>query len=210
MIYVNIFNITPDNKNIQVSVETSEGDLFTSAKFKKYNTYSNETEYVDLDYKLKKIDSKEVFYISSNELDLNDFSGIFFLELTSSSDVECADQNCDITTAVTANFNNIKSCILDKVLSISDCEDIYKGDGYQDAKSVSIINLNLLLESLCIALGFGHYIEAISIYKSLLKLCGIDNECSTCNSCNSCGNIEDPKLFTGLGYGILNNNLMLV
>lgn len=209
MIYINIFNITPDNQSIQVSVETKEGFNITSAKLWSHKTYKNETEAIDLSFKLEQINHKEVFLISTDDASVNNFSGIFFLELESNHPNEDCSNCPNPMIAVTANFNSIKTCMLDKILELSVCGDVFSDSGCNGNPGVSIVNINLLLEAMCTALGFGYYNEAIDIYNTLIKLCGVDDSCPDCPKCNSCDNIEDPTVFSGLGYGTLGNTLIL-
>jgi len=211
MIYVNIFNITPDQKTIQVSVETKVGFNITSLKFWNQDTYKDETLAVDLEYKLQQINNKEVFLIEAEELGgIDIFSGIYFLEIESDTPAEECATCTNPTIAVTANFTNIQNCILNDVLNLSVCDgDIFTDTNCNGNKGVSIINKSLLLDALCAALTAGYYEEAIDIYGSLLKMCKIDTNCPECNTCDTCGNIGENSPLAGLGYGTLGNTLIL-
>ena len=211
MIYVNIFNITPDQKTIQVSIETKVGFNITSLKFWTHDTYKNESLALDLNYKLEQINNKEVFLISTDEINnLPTFSGIYFLEIESNMPSEECSTCKAPALAVTANFTNIQNCILNDLLNLSICDgDILTDTSCNGNSGVSIINKSLLLDGLKTALTLGYYDEAIELYASLLKLCKIDKSCPDCNTCATCENIGDVGQLSGLGYGTLGNTLIL-
>lgn len=211
MIYVNIFNITPDLETIQVSVETSEGSNITSLRLWTHNSFKDEALAIDLNYKLAQINNKEVFIIEAAEISsITNFSGIFFLEISSDAESSECTTCTDPMIAVTANFNNIDECILNDVLNIALCdESVFTDTSCNGNPGVMVVNKSLLLDSLCKALTAGYYTEAIVIYNKLLKLCNIDPSCPSCNTCDSCNSIGDGYINTGLGYGTLGNTLIL-
>tara|TARA_R110002050_G_scaffold267498_1_gene409192 strand:+ start:16660 stop:17298 length:639 start_codon:yes stop_codon:yes gene_type:complete len=211
MIYVNIFNITPDQKTIQVSVETTVGYNISSLKLWDNSTYKDTTLAVDLSSKLQQINNKEVFLIYAEDIpDLTEFSGIYFLEIESTAPSEECSTCVTPTLAVTASFANLQNCILNDILNLSICDgDIFSDASCNGNTGITIINKNLLLEALCTALTAGYYEEAIEIYNSLLKLCKIDPNCPNCNTCDACDNIANGSSITGLGYGTLGNTLIL-
>jgi hypothetical protein len=206
MLYVNIFNITPDKKTIQVSLETIEGSNITSLRFWSNNTY-NKDNGINLDYKLEQINNKEVFLITTDELGgIDIFSGIYFLQITTdATNSTCKTCKSPVIT-VTANFSNIQEYILNKVLELSICKgNILKSSECGNNPGMEVVNANLLLESLISALTFGFYDEAIDIYNSLVKMYSI-NEGTSCDNCNK---LKNPIVHSGLGYGTLGNTLIL-
>lgn len=207
MIYVNIFNITPDQNNIQVSIETTVGSNITSLKLWSHDTYKSIDKFINLNYKLKQVNNKEVFLINVDELSgIDIFSGIYFLEITSNAPVtECT--SCSSTMlAVTANLNFIKEFILNKVLELSICDGSIFSDSICNGNTgMDIVNINILLDSLLVALSFGYYEEALEIYNSLLKLYNI----TPGKDCTNCDKLKNPGMNIGLGYGTLGNTLIL-
>ena len=198
MVYTNIFNITPDNENIQVSIETSKGSYITSLKLWSHKNFKDNT-YDDLSFKLKKTSNKEVFLINILDINVDNFNGIYFLEIES-DDTNSECNTCSNTVIVaTANLTNLDNFILNEIIELNNnCLD----DNINDNNIINqIINKKLLLESIYTALSYGYYNNAIDIYNSLVKL-ATPIDCVTCM-------ISDPINFTGLGYGILNNNLIL-
>lgn len=211
MIYVNFFNIRQDQQAIQVSVETSEGFNITSAKLWTQNTYKDYFKAIDLSYKLEQVNNKEAFLITPSDISQTGLlTGIYFLEIESNSPSQECSSCSNPMLAVTANFNPIKECMLNKILELSVCDgDIFTDSSCNSNNGMSIININLLLEALCTALTFGYYNEAMDLYNTLSKLCNVQSNCTECNKCNACDDINEPTTFSGLGYGTLNNTLIL-
>lgn len=202
MIYVNIFNISSDQKNIQVSVKTTEDNNITSVKFWKYDTFKNTSEAIDLSFKLEQINESEVFNISLADVNESQyFTGIYFAEFeTDATNDECSTCNNNVI-AVTANFNNIKECILNKLLELNECGDIFTDPSCNGNEGVNIVNMQLMLDTITTSLELGYYDEAIYVYKDLLKICGKVQPC--------CDDLVSYHNYSGLNFGTLNNTLVL-
>ena len=215
MINIKIFNISSDQKTIQVSLETSVNKNITSVKLWNNTTYKNNSKVIDLSSKLLKLNNKEVFLISLDEAKMTSFEGIFFLEIKSSDILigakptisESSESKCinctNPITAVTANFNNIKLFILDGLLKIDTCNLSDVNSAVCSSDMSDIINVNMLLKGVITALSLGYYNEGLDIYNSLLKVYITPSTCNICKSFNYKNNIT-------LGYGILNNTLILI
>ena len=60
------------------------------------------------------------------------------------------------------------------------------------------------MDALCISIKFGYYQEAIDILNNLRKLCKSNTNCISCNDLNT------PTFKTGLNFGILDDNIILI
>lgn len=209
MIYVNIFNITNNKKKIQVSVETLEGYSITSLKLWTNKTYKDPDKVVDLDYKIQNINNKEVFMINTSDLLIEEFSGIYFLEIKSNAPTDGCETCPQVATATTANFCNLKECMLNKALELNVCDSLFNCNGCNDNPGVELVNLGLIMDSITSSLELGYLNEAIDLYNTALVLCGIREDCNTCNSCHKYKFKQVNGFFQGLGYGTINNTLIL-
>ncbi len=206
MISINILQIPSDRKTIDVSVETSVGNTIDSAILWTDSTFKDYTKAIDFSSKLEGINNKEVFSIEIGDTNETDtFDGIYFIEFTSTNitaadDTECTDCNDFVVLGVVANLGYFQECLLEDILKINyNTEDVINSNYVNN-----VINTKVLLDALCIAIKFGYYEEAIDLLTSLRKMCKNNNGCISCNS------LKTPIFKTGLNFGILDNNMMII
>jgi len=200
MIYINNLSINNDATNINVDITTNVSSIITKVLLWNENTFKDYGTAIDVSFKLEQTSNNEVFIITTNDININSFNGIWFLEITSNyvEDSDCIScQNAVI--GIAANLNNIKSYILDRVLELDDCVGCRNNHDNID----NITNLYLINKGICTSLQLGYYEEAIYLYKKLKKL--ISNV-----DCISCRKLRDPIYNSNLNFGILDNNLILV
>lgn len=200
MIYINEISISNDSKKLHVNVETNLGASITSIKMWNQDSFKEYDQAIDLTFKLENINNKEIFIVEASEVNLSNFNGIYFLEITSDHEEEDECISCTNTVlGIATNFNNINALILDMILQLNVCDDF---DNCGNINKNKIINNTLMIEAVSRALLFGYYDEAIFLYKKLLKI----NKSVTCNTCK---NLAIPTFNNGLNYAIINNSLIL-
>lgn len=196
MIYINNLSISNDRTQLNINVETNIGSNITSIVLWNQDTFKDYSQLIDISSFLQNINNKEIIIINNTDINITSFDGIWFLEITSNyEEVGCSTcQNSII--GITANLNNIKTYILDKILNLEICKKC--NNNYDE-----IININLIKEGICTALSLGYYEEAIYLYKKLIKIIGSKIQCSTCKK------LVDPKIITGMNFGIYDNNILM-
>ena len=205
MISINILKITNDRSTINVSVETSVGNTIDSAKLWTYSTFKDYTKAIDISSKLEGINNKEVFSINIGDIgETGTFDGIYFIEFTATNVVsignDCVDYDELISLGVVANLGYFQECLLEDILKINyNTDDVINSD-----EITNIINVKVLMDALCISIKFGYYQEAIDILNNLRKLCKSNTNCISCNDLNT------PTFKTGLNFGILDDNIILI
>ena len=205
MISINILQIPSDRQTINVSVETSVGNTIDSAILWTDSTFKDYTKAIDLSDKLVGINNKEVFSINIGDTTENgSFDGIYFIEFTATNVVStggaCVDYDELISLGVVANLGYFQECLLKDILKIN-----YNTDDVINSNEVTnVINVKVLLDALVVSIKFGYYQEALDILASLRKLCKSNT------TCISCDNLSTPVFKTGLNFGILDNNIILI
>lgn len=202
MIYVNKFQISDDFSSFDLDAETNLGSNIISAKLWNQNTFKNYDEAIDLGDYLEGVNEKEIFTVNANAVEIISFKGIWFLELETNYEESEPCTNCSSTIiAVAVNLNDFKQYILDLILHLNVCDDIFKCNGEAINR---IINLNIILEGICTSLSYGYYEEAIFLYTKFYKM-----YISSVEDCATCRKLATPIEKSGLNYGTFNNTLIL-
>tara|TARA_R110000851_G_scaffold268235_1_gene420923 strand:+ start:3678 stop:4256 length:579 start_codon:yes stop_codon:yes gene_type:complete len=192
MTVINNFKISDDSSQIDVMITAATGETVTKILVWDYITFQNYSLAVDLTTKLAGTSEVETFIITAADMGINSFTGLFFMEV-SSSDQTC--EQCGLI-AVAANLTAYNECLLNKIIQFNVCA---VGPDCNDTSAIEVINL--LLRGISICLQNGYYMEAIDLLKSLDKLCGL---CETCKVLAIyCSN-------SGLTFATLNNTLILI
>ena len=204
MISINILQIPSDRKTINISVETSVGNTIDSAKLWTDSTFKDYTKAIDISNKLEGINNKEVFSIEIGDTNETDsFDGIYFIEFTATNIVSvgntCTDCDSLIVLGVVANLGYFQECLLENILKVNyNTEDVLNSNEIN-----KLINTNVLIDGLSIAIKFGYYSEAIDLLNGLRKICKDTSQCVSCN------NLATPIFNSGLNFGILDDNIIL-
>ena len=199
---INILQISEDSENIEISVETRDGDTIQSIVLWNDETFKDYSKAINLDSYLKKTNNKEVFIVPLCELNITTLGKIFFIEVVSTDLTEiesCNECASNITLGVTADLSPYKEFILDLILNLHYDKNCEKSVGQVN----KIINLEMILTSICTSIQFGFYNEAISLIKDIIKLT------TSQLGCDSCSGLTYAVTKTSLGFGIMNNNLIL-
>ncbi len=201
MITINILQINPSTGMLNVSVGTSVGNTISSVNLWSENTFKDYTKSIPLNAKLLGVNNLEVFSVDPKELGLEKFNGIYFLEFTT-TDVEtaaCSECSGNMLLGVVADLGDYQECLLDSVLDIQyDTSDVVNNNQLAD-----VFNIKVTLDAICTSIRFGYYQEAIDMIKILKKLC------KDKTTCCGCSNLATPIFRSGLGFGILDNDLIL-
>lgn len=187
MIIIKNFEIINDGQSIAIDLETNVGFNIVSVNLWKMDDFKNETLAINLNYKLEKINNKEVFIITAAEANVNKFEDIFFIEVKSNFIGEDDCSSCSYPAlGVTYNLSKYYQCMLDNVLQNIDNITTPTSSN----KNISI-TVNLLINSIENAIEIGLYSEAILMIAQLRKICGI-RKCKNCKTiyCNSCNGFK--------------------
>lgn len=202
MIYINKFQISDDFRSFDLDAYTNEDSNIISAKLWNQNTFKNYSEAIDLDSYLEGVNESEIFTVNADDIGVTTFKGIWFLELETDYEEPEPCSNCSNTIiAVAVNLNDFKQYILDLILNLNVCDDIFKCNGDLINK---IINLQIILEGICTSLSYGYYEEAIFLYTKFYKMYIANVE-----DCATCRKLATPVEKSGLNYGTFDNTLIL-
>lgn len=188
MLYINTLRISDNRQTIDINIETSEGNTITQILFWDKDTYKDYSTAIDLSSKLSQTNNVEIISVLPSDLGIENFDGIYIFEFTT-TDVDtdqCSDCNESTLIGVTADFTKYHECILDSILKNNNID--------------SAIKIHLTFEAVYSALKLGWYEEAIYLLSYLDDYCKGD-----CISCKD----SSITVKTGLGFGVLNNNIIL-
>lgn len=208
MVIINNLYISDTADNIVVDVATSVGNVFTNIKLWTKDTFQDPDLAIDLSSYIIGINETENISIPAIAIGVAKYSGLFFIEFTTSEEVEDTDccPNSNIRLAVVSNFIKYHECILNRLLKleIDDCgvkEDNQCKDCQNCANCLSsVLSVQTYVDGLYIAIQYGFYTEAIEILSQLDKLCGV---------CNTCPDFGETLLIAGGGFGMYNNTLTM-
>ena len=162
-------------KRILVNVETSQNHKFTKLLFYNSENYPDIEKAVDLTNLLKGTSNSEDFYIKAEDVNLNNFIGLFFLEFTTDEEENPEECEYPIESEVfpVANLTKYHLCILENILAIDieDCKIYYKNSKDCNECSDFLFLTNTLLESLYIAILNEFFEEACKIISNLNEIC---------------------------------------
>lgn len=193
MIVIKKFQISSDTNTINVELEAGENETITKVLLWDNNTFQDYSKAIDLTFKLSQTSNIEEFTIETKDVSKSSFTGIYFIEVTT-SDQEC--ENCGLI-GIAANLIKYNECLLDKVLKYSVCASGNCNDKLENA----ILSIDTLLETLSICIASGYYSEATDLLKTLDLLC---------NNCDSCKSLTTYCGKSGLNFSTLDNNLILI
>lgn len=209
MIHINNFTINSDSTEINVSVETDVNYIISSAIVWTDETFKDYNQAIDVSNYLTGTSNIENFTLPASLFEVDKLKGIYFIEFETTSDVEETCESCSNNLGVATSLISFKECLLNKILEYSVCEG-YNSSPCLNQLLCDIYNINILMEALKISLEFGYYGEAIDILTTLKKLCKNSEGCVECGECSDCDNLPTPVFKSGLDYGTLDGNLILV
>ncbi len=198
MTTINFLKLSDFSNSIEVDAVIPVDFSSSRLLFWDAHTFKDYDRAVDLSDLIDGTGNNANFYIKAEDVNLKVFSGLFFLEFSEyNTDTNSYEGN---TLGLVSNFMEYHECLLNKVLGIDidhckkvsfDCDECHK----------NIYFLSVLIDALGKSISMGFYQEAIHI---ILKIEGL---CDTCSTCPDYGNIN---IINGLGYGMKDNNIILM
>lgn len=193
MITINTASIGNNGLSLNIDVETTVGYNITKARLWTEETYRDEVQAKNLNFKLEQINNKEVFVVQAQELSLQSFSGIYFLEfITNAPDEANCDSCSNVARVIVSNLDQYYKCMSELILKSDLCNSNLFSKEVCDSNPVNkAMTISLLMDSVVFCLELGQTIEAIDLLKKLKKLCSNCSSCKTvtkssmCNTCNS-------------------------
>ena len=186
--------INPGATSITVEVDADAGNTIIKAVAWNTNTYKDDAEGIDLTALLSSIDENEDFSITATDLGVENITGFWAVEFTSSEATTAEEPK----EGIAVNLLPYYECVIDKSLAVkvSDCKIVKSECGKVD----TLLFANTLLDTVHDTLIFGLYNESIKILKILDCMCEI---------CTSCPDLVDTLSQTGYSYKTVNNILIL-
>jgi hypothetical protein len=189
MITINTLQISTDRKTLTVALTTDVGSTFTTVNLWTEDTYKDSLTVKDLSSKLAGSTNTESFTITSTDVGVSVFDGLYFIEF--------GDDASLLQLGAVAELTTYKKCLLDETLeTLNSSNNILQGEGGDNLKLNKLVYIHAILNSLQSAIISGYYGEAIDFIKVLKKFC---KKCSDCESLSSI-----------LSLGTLNNNIILI
>ena len=200
---MNITNIYINKEAVSIKIQaelTDDTKVFDRLLLWDINTFKHYDLAIDLSDKLPTNTHIIDIDITINDLELETIEGLYFIELRSNEDV--VEDNSNFGFGLVANYTKYQVYLIDKLLSIEipKCKD--KSSSCEECNSYdNLVLINMLFSSLQSATQMGYYDEAIKIIKTIDELIEI---------CHDCPNYEDTLLRNGFGFGMLNNDIVVI
>lgn len=170
-----ISSLTISTDRTQINLTIIDAATVSSLRLWTDITYKDYSLAIDLSSKLNGSSTQNII-ITLSDLSLSYFDGVYFVE---------AEDPDEVSIEVTADLTRYKECILTKVLQIAQCDDCLK------VINTSIINSQVLLRSLEVAIDEGFIDEIMLTVEALNKFCS--NNCKTCGEYN---NVLDTNYYS--------------
>lgn len=176
MVQINNVSISNDGTEIYVDVQSSDRYgkiekviLWDSKSFK------NEERGIDISFKLVGLNNRETFTLTREEIEQDNFEGIWYIEFTGTPDesTECSECN-NPQLVVLTNFNRVYRCIANELNKIDLCNlNIFdnQGSNCNPTQVDKILTMQLIIDAVKYNFALGNFIQGNEMYKNLNKLC---------------------------------------
>lgn len=207
MAFINTLSISGNRDEILVDVEVPDGNFITQVLLWTEDTFKDISKALDLSSLLSGTDNREIFSITLEDIGITEFDGIYFVEFTSDEPEnlsECSDCKDNVALGITTDFTKYHECILEKTLNVvlNPKDSLFSDSVCGVSYNKDLVNASILLEGVYTALKFGWYQEAIKLLSSLEFYCD--------TGCKSCQSFSDTILQNGLGFGTIDNSIVLL
>lgn len=185
VVIINNFEILNNGQQLAIDVQTVGGSIINSIKLWNIDTFKNDDLSIDLNYNLEQINNKEIFIVDAEDLNLNSFTDIWFIEIKSNYEGPEGCTTCqDPALGITYNLQPYYKCMLNYLLDAEKSTICNPTSIYNDNLTITV---NLLINSIEKSLDIGYYSQAIELLNNLKKFCDI-SKCKNCQTviCNSC------------------------
>lgn len=188
-VIINNFSIIESGSKLVIDVETDLGYSITSILIWDMNSFKDYTLSIDISYKIQNVNNQEVIILTAEELEIDSFKDIWFMEVDSDSPTESCETCMEPALAITYNLLEYYACSLNEFLKVKtqDCTNcninLNKG---------LITSINLLIDATIQNIELGFYSDAIDNVNKLKKLCSLNGFCKDCMtvSCSTCGGFK--------------------
>ena len=170
MITINTLQISSDRKTLTVDIITDSGAVFNIVNLWTEDTFKDSVKAIDLSSKLSGSNNTESFTITSSDLGIDVFDGLYFIEF--------GDDNDLLKLGSVAELTTYKKCLL-------------YGEGCNSSEFNKLIYINAILNSLQSAIISGYNGEAIEFINTLKKFCTTCSDCGNLNSILSIGTLNN-------------------
>lgn len=186
MIYINNLKIINNSSQLSIDVQTNEGYFISSISLWTMDNFKNNNLKVDLSSYIEGVNNREVLIIDAQDIGLNTFEDIIFVEFESTytTPEECITcQNPAL--GIVYNLAKYYQCLMDYLIDMEsdNCLNCNK------KSENTIVTINMLIDMVYKSLEAGYYDQAVNMIKKLKKLCSLKN-CNSCPTieCSSCNN----------------------
>lgn len=189
MININKGSISNDGKTLLLEMSTDSN--FTELTMWTHETFKDYTKSIDLSHYLEQTGPNESILIKAEDLGLETFNGLVFIEASDDSTEEPNCSDCANTKLVIlTSFIEYYKCISDLLnkLSFDNCGDMTRGASCCDPTTLEKVELvYLMIEGIKLNLSIGKYNVAVEYMRKLKRLCKNCNlgtstaKCLTCN-----------------------------
>lgn len=205
MIIINNFEIQNNGQNLALNVQTETGFTITSVLLWNMNNFKDYTRAINLDYKLEQTSNIESFVVTAEELSINKFEDIWFVEIQSNNQNLSSGPfnsifnfvfnsgNTNITTlepalGITYNLSPYYKCLLNKFFEHQKNPCVNCNDSFIDE---FVLSIGLTLDVIERSIEEGYYLQSIELIKKLKKFCSI-TKCDNCETveCSSCSKFK--------------------
>lgn len=199
MIQVNDCSVSNDNKSINIDAITDEGYKFTSIRIWTDKTFKVLSKAFVAP--ISGVNNKEILIVSAQDMGLQRFDGIYFVEFLSDAPGEECDTCPNPVTAVITNLVTYYRCAMEMLLkasrsnlSLFNSETCYPGDAN------NAMTVNLLIDAINNCIKINRFVDAISLLDKLRVLC---SSCSNCipaddnNNYVDCSSCSETNIFHG-------------
>lgn len=187
MIAINNLEIITNSSQLSIDVETNEGFFISSILLWKMDDFKNYSLAIDLSSYIEGVNNKEILIINAEDIGLNKFEDIVFVEFESTYITEETCSTCqNPALGITYNLSKYYQCLMNYLidLQINQCVNCNN----TESKDM-IVTINLLIDMVYKSLEIGYYDQAIDMINKLKKLCSLKdcNDCPTieCANCNN-------------------------
>lgn len=194
MVQINNVSISNDGTEIYIDVQSHSRDgLIKSITLWDNHTFKDFGKGIDISFKIVGESNREIFTLTRNDVELDNFEGIWYLEFEDDSELidDCSDCN-NPQLVVLTNFNSIYRCIANELNKMDLCSPnlFLQSSSECNIQGIDkILTIQLIIDSVKYNFALGQFLQGNEMYKQLNKLC---RNCfnfeqinkSTCTSCN--------------------------
>lgn len=192
--YIQVFQINQQGNEITVVCNAPSGETVESVLLWNQDTFKNYTTAIDLSSKLAQTSNIESFTITLDDIGESSLDGIYFIEISDSSDPDACDDCENTALGVATDFSRFNYCLIEYLCKIeSQCVNC-------DNELHKALTMKMYIDGLKNSIQLGNLTTAITFWKNLNRACK-----KSCTECCNLSNIAKK----GLGFSTLGNEIIL-